>query len=421
MLKKKVVDMLQNVALATLTVTAVLLIARIPMLDGVIGGRVRDLLSSVEQTQRHTIDLADSVTAVHFAVTDDVSFGRYTKLNALTSGADFQRAAPLLREAIGSAAVWEQVAETQFRNSLSHAGVYIDLMTVLPVSVVAAWLGEEVERDDMIRAMALTTEEETAGIYFLCEDGMILRCASALSSKAVCDVTGTFQPNGGCFAFETEYSGFAPYMVMVRTMDQLAQVNASLPAGYSAFNLLTALEFNPHTYARYVESGGTEVVLQSPHVLRIDADGTVRYNNSGIVEDNLYRISSTGEVPTVAEVLYSACLLAEVLSGGTDASPMSLDTVEKSENGWIISFCYRVDGVLVRLKDDRCALRIVVTEDTITEFNYYCRSYTATQENSVLLPVSIAVALAVQNEGTGLSVVYVDGGTSMLGAHWLVE
>ena len=419
--KKRLVNLLQNTALVILSVTALLLLVRTPLLDGAVRGQMRELLSSSESAQRREFDLTESVAAVHIAVTDDYEFGRYTDINVPTDGAEFQKLSPLLREAMGSATTRKVVTELEFRTALRSPGIYVDLAAVLPVSVVAAWLGEEFEGDDTVRAVALTTAWETATLYFLRGDGTLLRCESALTSSAVREIVAQFSPNGGQLAYESEHGALAPYTVLVREAGPFAQVNASLPAGYSAYNLLAALEFNPHTYARYVESGGTEVVLQSPHILRIGVDGTVRYSSSGEVTDELYRITGTDSIPTAAEALHGACVLASALSRGTDAAPLSLDAVEKTEQGWVISFCYRVDGVRVRLSEDRCALRVNIVGDTITEFEYYCRSYTALDESSVILPASMAAAVAAMHDGAELAVAYVDSGAGALSAHWFAE
>lgn len=420
-MSKKIVNLLQNIALVVLSVTAVLLLLQFPMLEGAVTGRMRAFLSPKEQTVEKSFDLSGAITAVHFAVTDDYEYGRCTRINANTADADFQKLSPLLREAIGSASDPKKATETELRAALKSAGIYIDLTTTLPVSVVSAWLGEDASGEYSVRAMALTTVQETAKLYFLKEDGTVVRCESALSSAAVREITATFTPNGGRFAYETEYTALAPYTVLVQEVDTVAQVNASIPDGYSAYNLLTVLDFNAHTNSRYTESGGTEVVMQSPRTLKIGPDGTVHYSSDGEVTDELYRIPCAGETPTDAEVLYGVCVLANALVDGTKAATLSLDKVEPTENGWIFSFCYRVNGVRVRLSDDRDALHLVVNGNTITEFTYYCRVYTPTADNSELLPPRLAVAVAAMQDGAELAMAYVDNGNATLGAHWFAQ
>ena len=419
--KKIIVNFFQNIALVVLSVTAVLLLMQFPMLDGVISGQMRALLSAPENSEQKNVDLSTAITAVHLVVTDAMEFGRYTQINAPSEGAEFQRLEPLLRGAIGSAATGREATHAEFRTALKSPSVYVDLTAVLPVSVVAEWLGEEFDGEYEIRALALTTVRETALLFFLCADGTIVRCESALTSSAVREVAGVFSPNGGQFGYESGYDTLAPYTVLVQKMNAMTQMSASIPAGYSAYNLLTALNFNAHSNSRYFESSGTEVVMQAPHFLWIGTDGAVHYSSDGEVTDGLYRIACAGENPTAVEALRGAYVLACALSEGVDAAPLSLDSVEKTETGWIVNFCYRLNGVCVRLSDERQALKVVVQGDTIAEFDYFCRVYEPTQESVVLLPPAMAVAIASMHDGAELTLAYVDNGAGVHGAGWFAK
>ena len=419
--KKALINFIQNLTLLTLAFTAALLLLRFPMLEGALSGRVRALLSAPEKTVRSSFDLSTAITTVHFAVTDDSEYGRYTEINAATDDVNFSRLSPLLRAAIGSATSGRTATHAELRTALATPGIFVDLTTVLPVSVVAAWLGEELDSEASIRALALTTARETVVLFFVLEDGSVTRCECALSSAAVREAVAAFAPNAGQFAFESEYKTLAPYTLLVQQVSDVVQVEASIPAGYSAYNLLTALDFNAHTNARYTESSGTEVVMQSPRMLRISTDGVVQYGCDGEVTNALYRIACAGEVPTVAEAVQGACILAAALSEGTNASPLSLDLVERTKTGWTISFCYRLDGVRVRFSKERAALRVNIEGDMITKFEYYCRAYTPTQNRTALLPPSMAVAIASMQDNAELTLSYVDNGVSVIGAHWFAQ
>ena len=419
--KKVIVNFLQNLTLLGLTVTAMMLLMRFPMLDGVVSGRMRELLSAPESTVQSSVDLSGMVASVHLVVTDETEFGRYTQINAPASGTEFQRLEPLLRGAIGSATTSREATHAEFRTAMKTPGIYVDLTTALPISVVAAWLGERFDGEDSVRALALTTARETAMLFLLREDGSLVRCECALTSSAVREVASEFPPNGGQFAYESEYKGLAPYTVFVQKVDSVVQLSASIPAGYSAYNLLTALNFNAHTNSRYFESSGTEVVMQAPHFLWIGTDGSVHYSSDGEVSDSLYRIACANGSPSSVEVLQGVYLLATALTSGTAATPLSLECMERTETGWVVTFGYRYAGLCVRLGDERPALRVVVTGDTITEFDYYCRAYTPKQEEVVLLPPSMAVAIASANNGGELTLAYVDNGVNVHGAHWFAQ
>ena len=419
--KKIVINFFQNITLLALTVTAAFLLMRFPMVDDVIGGQMRALLSVSEDREQRVVDLSNVITAVHLVITDEVEFGRYAQMNAPTDGADFRRLEPLLRGAIGSAAQGRTATHTEFRHALNTPGIYVDLTVSLPVSVVAAWLREDFYGDEEIRALALTAERETAVLFFVLEDGAIVRCECALTSSAVRGMAESFSPNGGKFAYESGYSELAPYTVLVQKMDTMQQVSVSIPAGYSTYNLLTALGLNAHANSSYFESSGTEVVMQAPHFLWIGTDGVVHYSSDGEVSDSLYRIICAGENPTAVEALRGARALADALSDGMDAAPLALESVEKTDLGWIVNFCYRLDGVFIRLNNEKQALRVVIRGNTITEFDYLCRTYEPTQESTLMLPPAMAVAIASMHDGAELMLAYVDNGTGMHSVCWLVE
>lgn len=419
--KKAIINFVQDLTLVALSITAIMLLTRFPMLDGVTSGRVRALLSAPESTVTSSFDLTTAITTVHIAVTQDSEYGRYTRINASTDSAEFSRIAPLLRAAVGSAVPGRAATHAELRTALETPGIFVDLTTVLPVSVVASWLGEEYEADDNIRALALTTMRETAVLFMILADGSIIRCECALSSSAVRETTTAFAPNAGMFAYESDYEAMMPYTILVQKVRDAAQVEASIPAGYSAYNLLAALDFNPHTNARYTESSGAEVIMESPQMLRIGTDGLVQFSCDGEVSDGVYRIACAGESPNATEAAQGACALAAALTTGTNAASLSLDSVERTGTGWTISFCYRVDGIRVRLGGERTALRVNIEGDTITKFEYYCRAYTPTPDNTVLLPPAMAMAIAATHQSAELALAYVDNGASVIGAHWFVQ
>lgn len=81
--------------------------------------------------------------------------------------------------------------------------------------------------------MALTTEEESAVLYLYSSDGTIFRYYTALPVSAVTDLSASYPPNNGFFAFESNYATLAPYTVLTTETVSAPLVQASLPAGYS--------------------------------------------------------------------------------------------------------------------------------------------------------------------------------------------
>lgn len=423
MSNKRIVDFFQNLILVALAVSALYLLTRFPMMDGAVKGKMKEFLVGQDSAVQQTAEISGAVSAVHLVVTDQYEYGRYACLNVASNGVEFQRLAPLFREAIGSATVGEGVSGEAFRAALEQPCIYMDLGTALPISVISAWLGETDADmgDGEVRSLVLAATEETAELYLVEGDGDALRCTSALTSNAVRELTATFAPNDGRFAFETGYETLSPYAILIQESPAAVMLTAALPSEYTAYNLLTALEFNAHTMSRYNESSGVEVVMQSPLTLRIGMDGSVNSSADGDVPQGIYRLSCAGETPTAKEALQSACTIVHALREGTNAAEMTLDAVKRTENGWIITFNYHVGGIRVDLGEDRDALRVVISGDTVTSFDFICRSYTPLEQTSDLLPPDMAAAIASMHRGVELTLAYVDNGAGTLDARWFAR
>lgn len=418
MKRSKAVGRLQDLALLLLTLSAFFLLSRLPRMDSGWTWQIQDLLT-VSPGEGHrdlAMDLAEIMPGLHLVVTGDSEYGRCSQLYA--GRESIEQILPLFQEALGSATVVGAAADKTLQEALDTPSLYLDLTMELPLDIVAAWLGEETAFDRNVRSMALTTEEDAATLYLRSGDGSIFRYATALPASAVSALAAAFAPNGGSFAFESNYSPLAPYTVLVAQPPLVPCVQSDLPAGYSAYNLLTTLDFNAHTNARYPESDGTEVIVESPRTLRISPGGTVTYSCEGESASSLYHVPAAGDAPTAAEALQAAGNLAAALTAGTEASPLYLRALEQTEGGYLISFGYQAGSLPVFFPDDSPGLAVTITGASITAFTYRCRSYRATEENASLMPPAMAVAIASLSPGSGLSMGYVDSGTETA-ARWL--
>lgn len=413
-MSKKTVDRLQNLALAALTLSAVFLLLSFFHLRGGWTARFQNLLA-VRPTaggQEEAGGLGELLAAPHIMITSDSEYGRCGRLYTPAGDALLEKMLPLFGEALGSADQVGAAADQTLRTGLGKSSLYLDLTVELPLEVVAAWLGERSVFDRTVRAMALTTEGRDTAVLYLCGgEGEIFRYFTALPASAVEDLTEQVSPNGSLFAYETNYAPLSPYTVLVREVEGLPQVRSELPATYSSYRLLTALDFNAHTNSRYAEPDGTEVVMDGRRTLRIGPDGTVTYGSGG--ED-------AGGRGGALEALRAAGSLARALAGGVDASPLYLRRLEVREDGCLVGFQYQVEGVPVLFPDEADALTVLVRGSEVVEFTYRCRSYVPEEEMSVLLPPTMAVAIASLYPEGGLSIGYVDGGSGRLHADWLV-
>ena len=165
-MSKRAVNRLQNLALVVLSLVAVGLLSQIPLLNGDWTNQVQAFLThSNDAAESEAVNLSSALSAVHIVVTGDSEYGRYVQLYAPVDGPLFQQVGPLFQEALGSATEVGATADKTLQEALGTPGIYMDLTKELPLEIAAAWLGEETDYDRSVRAMALTTEEESAVLY----------------------------------------------------------------------------------------------------------------------------------------------------------------------------------------------------------------------------------------------------------------
>lgn len=422
-MSKRAINRLQNLALVALFLSAIFLLSRIPLLGGNWANQVQAFLtSSADVPSDQTANLSSTISSVHIVITGDIEYGRYSQLYVPVDSPLFQQAGPLFQEALGSASEVGATADKTLQEALNTPGIYMDLTTELPLEIVAAWLGEETVYSRSVRAMALTSEEDASAVLYLySSDGSIFRYFTALPVSAIRDLSASYSPNSGSFAFESNYTTLAPYTVLTAESVSVPAIHAALPAGYSSYNLLTALDFNAHTGFRYQESGGAEVITDSPRTLRLGPDGTVTYDGSPEAASSLYHVTASGDSPSAVEALQACLRLASALTDSTGSSALYLRSVEASDDGWQFSFGYQAAGLPVTFADGEAALTVTITGETITAFTYHCQAYAPAEEASPLLPAQMAMAIASLHPGSGLSLAYVDAGGETLYAQWLEE
>lgn len=422
MSRKRLKNAMQNAVLALLTLSALFLFTRLPLLQNIrLSDQVQTLFPAGGGQEGGEVP-AGMFSSFHLMVTG--GSGEYGRCGQLCAGAG-DSLLQLFQEALGSASPAGPVTDGAFRKALDGPGIYLEFSGgPLPLEIVAVWLGEETDFSQTVRAMALTAgeEEAAAALYLLDEEGGVSLYGTSLPGSAVREKCGDFTPNGARFAYESDYRALSPYTVLTVDSALPPDIRGERPPGYSAYNLLTALDFNAHTLSRYRESGGAEVVEESPRSLRISPDGIVNFINRGEGAPALYQASGQG----LREILAAAWRLASALTEGTGASPLYLCGAEIGENGCTLFFRYQVEGVPVFLSGEEDALTVTFQEGTVTAFTYRCRVYTAAEEEDAAelpgpLPAAMAQAIAAGYPGSRLFMGYVDDGSGRVTAQWLRE
>lgn len=429
-MRKKPAALLQNLALAALTVSALYLLSLTPLFSGSWSDRVQAIFAAGPPAggEDQGADLGELIPSFHAVITSEAEYGRCGRLYIPAEDELFARIAPLLRDAMGSAsAEGVRVAEQTLWDALDAPSVYLDLTVCLPLPALAACLGaEDGTPDQAARYLALTAEVPGGAMLYLADgEGEIFRYETALPSQAVAVLAEEFSPNGAGFAFESYYATLSPYTALVADFPAPPEVSGEVPPGCTLNNLLEALDFNTHIMSSYTDPGGAEVVGETPRTLRFAPGGAVSYTGDQTVASPLYRVAAAGESASAGEALQAAAGLAKILAGSTGASPLFLQSLESTAAGWRVSFRCQSGGIPVRFADsggslaEEEALSVTITGRTITAFAYRCRLYTPLETKALFIPPIQAAALASVYPHADLSVGYIDDSAGTLTPQWL--
>lgn len=409
--KRRLMEWGKNALILLLAVSALYLLTMTPLVQD---SGLADLFSGKNESkeQEHTVSLSAAAQPSCMAVTG--ANGRYG-LQYDQAGVDtlFAAYAPLLGEGLSSARTAEPITEAQWQACLARPGVYFDFDSTIPLSALSGWLSSEgvcaLEGSARRLLLAAGVDDPVLLCYEDGESGQFYACVTGLSRSLHLEpLVNNQEGNDAQFAFEHEKLSqlLRPYTLI-----------AEEPGGdvYAADNPLTeetaveavlgALSFSEENHA--LISGG-DAYLDGDARLEITDDGALLYQGG---EDAKYPVAAAGDRATAAELIEAARQLAEATVGShCGEARLYLESLQETEDGWLIRFGYRLNGSAVRLYDQGWAAQFHIREDVIREFTLYFRSYTATGETALLLPMERAAVILPGDGLQELAIQYRDGG-----------
>lgn len=418
--RKRRIGILQNLLITLLTMSAVFLFA---------------------QTQWYNLDLTDSYlnplsgsassvtppepstfsAPVRVAVTG--AYGRYGSITLTTVDEAFEPLGSLLKDALSSASSFSPSTYEIFVQSLDYTSIYYDFLTPLPLSVIAQLFGVDMTEDTVtVRRLVISYREED-GVSLHLWDGeeQYLQASLTLSSQELSSAVNDYDLGTAFFAgdsveVEPLCTLVDPLSLFLYELPDLPALSASTVQA-DADSILTALGFNPHTNNRYPSSDGSEVINEGSRSLRIYANGTVVYRSGGSPAMTL----DTGEEATTGEIaVQTVALLSSLTNGLTGDAALYLQEVSTSGSSTTLRFGYQCGGIPIYFSDGSYAAEVTLNGTTVSSVSLRLRSYTISEESSILLPLRQALAIAAQQDGSELAIGYADGGGSSVKASWLL-
>lgn len=350
---------------------------------------------------------------------------RYGVQYSLTeSDAAFSSVSTLLAEALSSAAMPQKITERAWRDGLCQMGIYLDLQYPLPLTVLSGQFGEK-ERSaapaDAVRRLCLAVgrNDSLELLYINEEDGAFYSCATTLSRRSHLEpvLTGR-SANGALFAFEVPgMETVAPYVLLTATPQPVTYRAENPLVSNSArmTELLDTLSFRVRGSELDPNTGG--LLVEGNDSLRLSEDGTLAFHTIG---DTDFRLLLSED--TVQGALdYTRDLTNATVGKWCGGATLCLAGVQETDGGLEILYRYCLNGIPVELPEGNPAARFVVRSGAVTDFSLRFRTYSVTEETTLILPElqAAAVLSASAAEGNELMLIYQDTGSDTVSAGWI--
>lgn len=417
-------DFIQNITIAVLTVSAVLLFVQSQFYNLGSSSKFSQIfVGPTAQTGTVITSPAEDVSLclpLHIAVTS--TYGRYGDVTMTTADGDFLSLRQLLAQALDSSQALTISSSHAFMSALNETSVFYDFLSPLPLSVLTE-LASGSSREDHISARYLVIAVENGTVMLHIWDGGLhyYRGNTALSPEDLDQIVSLYEFGNAFFAFEStdaHAQSAAPCSLFLEETPVLPQLSSSSPLSDTTV-LLASLHFNPNTQNRYMDSDGTEVISESNNrTLQIHSDGTVQYQS----ENNpTLSIEAESDHPSLAEAATEVNkLLSSLLSSSGDAR-IYLEQIEQDGDLINLWFGYQIGGIPVLFADGQPAAFVTLSGTSVSSMTLRFRQYSITENNALLLPIRQALAIAADTSGNTLSIGYVDAGDTTTTATWLAD
>ena len=414
-------DFIQNITIALLSVTAVLLFAQTQIYGlGLNSGLLSFLSGSDLPASSSGTSQTGAALTAPVRVAAASSIGRFGSVTLSTDDDAFEPLRGLLEQALDSAQDFAASGSGAFFQALDGPSVYYDFLSPLPLSVLGELVRAQGAEELSARRLILAPEDGGVALYLWDGGSGYFRCRTALSPDTVETTISQYELGNAFFAYESQEPGAQsvnPYSLFLEEEPALPALSISVPLS-DTDRVLVALDFNPNTQFRYADASGAEVVREGGRTLRIHPDGTITYQSGGS-----RALTLTGEGASLLETVTAAnTLLYSLLDATAGDAELYLEGLEQTADGLELRFGYQVGGVPIRFSGGRSAAEITVSQGAVSSMTLRIRQYTVAGTGSLLLPLRQALAVvAAGREGAELFIGYADRGAGTAGAAWLAE
>lgn len=421
--RQRLIELGKDILIVALTCSAFYLAGMTPMVT-----QLRSWMApSAPTVQVQPRQARDSVLPYSVAVRN--SLGLYgVSYDQTAVEQAFSQFSPLVGEALTTAGTSESITPRQWRQLLEGEGIYCKFQGQAPLEALSAWLGEGPVLSRGAETLVLSWDGSAVWLGWEA-GGVHYRARTQVSYSGHMDrVLEEFNPNGAAFAYtlresDRTYDTLDPYVLVTATTQRPMTYTAVSPDFIGDTDalgtLLEALGFRSGTGSAY-EAAGERAINENGDRLRVNAAGRVVFHAG---EENRYPVSAIGESATAQEAALAAW---EVLNRAAEPwkgeAAYILTGTEETEQGWIVTFQSRLDGIPVYTGTEGWCAQFIIEERKIADFTLDLRTYTGTGMTSLVTSQRLAAAALRSQESSGqLRLCYTDNWTPTVTAGWVAE
>lgn len=426
--RSRLIEWGKTLLIVLLALSAIYLLGQTQFSEDMVS-EVKDLLdrtSSTNSEELHTQTTPAAIRPMHITINLDGGqrYGVQYDLNAMD--VVFSSVSTLLSEALSSADTPQRITEQSWRTKLASAGIYMDLYYPVSLNVLSEQLGEGQSNQALSgkarRICLAADQDDSVSLLYINEaDGSVYSCATTLSRAIHLDpVLEGQSPNGALFAFEVPgMEHVVPYMLLTSTPQPVIYQsgNPLLTDSNRLGEVLRTLSFQSRGIQLDPAVGGP--LVEGNDSLRLFDTGLLTFHTIG---DSDFRFLLPED--TLQSALeYTQELVNITVGAWCGEANLCLAGVEETEAGAEILFQYCLNGIPVELPEGNMAARFVVHNGAVTDFSLYFRTYTATEETTLILPELQAAAVlgAASGQESDLTLLYQDMGGESVSAGWVAN
>lgn len=426
--RSRLIEWGKSLLIILLAISAVYLLGKTQFSGDVLGG-IKNLFESAALDENEGPVAQTGPTIVHpMQIAMNLEGGqRYgVRYDLDETDAVFSSVSTLLSEALSSADVPRKIGERTWRTGLSGEGIYIDLYYPLPLTVLSGQLGNGQGTTGLTAVvrrlcLAVSQNDRVSLLYINEDDNTFYSCETTLSRDIhLAPVLSERSPNGAMFAFEVPgMENAAPYVLLTTTPQPVKYIsgNPLVTDNSRIDDLMSALSFQSRGNDLDPSVGGMQV--EGNDSLRLFETGLLTFHTIG---DSDFRFLLS-ENTLYGALEYTQGLVNATIGKWCEAADLCLAGIQETADGLEIIFQYCLNGIPVELPEGNVAARFLVRNGAVTDFSLYLRSYSATEETTLILPELQAAAIldATAKQGNELTLLYQDNGDEMIRAGWVAN